>query len=765
MSLQATAIRVHIRGVVQGVGFRPYVFNLADRFGLTGWVRNTSGGVEIHLEGAQPALDAFLDSLQTQAPPLARIDHLEIDPADAESHTRFDILASQVAENEFIPVSPDMAICPDCQRELFDSADRRYRYPFINCTNCGPRFTIIQRLPYDRPNTTMAGFTMCASCAAEYRNPQNRRFHAQPIACPECGPRMWFEAHGHQLGEGDTAILIARSWLRQGKIIAVKGLGGFHLACDANNPKAVAALRQQKKRSDKPFALMAFDIQSVESFCHLSPSERNLLTSRQAPIVLLQRKDICVLPAEVAPQQNRLGFMLAYTPLHLLLLEPEEGFPKALVMTSGNISDEPIAYQDEEAAERLANIADGFLLHNRDIHMRVDDSVVQTVTERVYPLRRSRGFAPDGLLLSYELPSLVATGAELKNTFCLTRGRYAFLSHYIGDMENFETLRSFEQGISHFEEIFKISPQAVACDLHPNYLSTRYAQQRSRAENLPLIQVQHHHAHLAACLADNQWDSDEPVIGVCLDGTGYGSDNAIWGGEFLLGNMRGYQRLIHLKYAPLPGGDQSVRHVARMALAHLWANGIDWEADLPPVKAICADERTVLLTQLKRNLNSPPTSSMGRLFDAAAALIGIRASATYEAQAAIELENIADPLENGVYPFEIYAGEIVLSRFWQALITDWRSGTPLPRIAGRFHNTIGAMVLQGCESIQTISGVRVVALSGGVWQNTLLLKKTQALLEKAGLRVLIHERVPTNDGGIALGQAVIAARVLNHQTK
>ncbi len=760
MNLQATAIRISIGGVVQGVGFRPFVYNLASRCGVTGWVRNTSGGVEIHLEGAPHALDAFLESLRTQAPPLARIDSLDVVSATPEFHTQFDILASQIAENEFLPVSPDIAICPDCRRELFDPADRRYHYPFINCTNCGPRFTIIQRLPYDRPNTTMAGFPLCKACAAEYDDPHNRRFHAQPVACPDCGPRIWFEAHGHRLSEGKSAITIARTWLRQGKIIAIKGLGGFHLACDATNPSAVTTLRQRKKRSDKPFALMAFDLESIELYCHVSPSERAVLKSRQAPIVLLERKNSSAIAAQVAPQQNRLGFMLAYTPLHLLLLQPEADFPRALVMTSGNISDEPIAYQDSDAAERLANIADGYLLHNRDIFMRVDDSVAQVVDNHIYPLRRSRGYAPDGLLLAQEMPALLAAGAELKNTFCLTRGRYAFLSHYIGDMENFETLRSFEEGITHYEQLFKVAPQAVACDLHPNYLSTRYAQQRSRTDNLPLIQVQHHHAHLAACLADNQWDNDEPVIGVCLDGTGYGSDGAIWGGEFLLGDLRGYQRLIHLKYVPLPGGDQSVRHVARMALAHLWASGIEWEADLPPVQAICADERTVLQTQLNRKLNSPLTSSMGRLFDAASALIGVRASATYEGQAAIEMENIADPFESGTYPFELHAGEISTASMWQGLIADWRNGASLACLAGRFHNTISQMVLQGCKSIQQVSGINVVALSGGVWQNTLLLRKSRTLLEDTGFRVLIHERVPANDGGIALGQAVIAARVL-----
>ncbi|HQN45344.1 MAG TPA: carbamoyltransferase HypF, partial [Anaerolineaceae bacterium] len=454
-------------------------------------------------------------------------------------------------------------------------------------------------------------------------NPRDRRFHAQPVACPDCGPRVWIEINGQRAEEQEAAIQAARARLKAGGILAIKGLGGYHLACDATNQQAVAELRQRKKRSDKPFALMAFDLAAVERHCYVSAEERGLLTSRQRPIVLLERKVESPIAREAAPGQTTLGFMLAYTPLHLLLLEPAEGFPDALVMTSGNISEEPIAYQDGEARERLLPLADAYLMHNRDIHMRVDDSVTRIILKRPYLLRRARGYAPDPIPLPRELPKVLATGAELKNTFCLTRERYAFLSHHIGDLENYETLRSFEEGVEHYERLFRIKPDIIATDLHPDYLATRYGVQRSTAERLPLIQIQHHHAHLAACLADNGWTSTDPVIGLSMDGTGLGTDGAIWGGEVLVGGYRGYERRYHLKYAPLPGGDLSVRKPARMALAHLWAAGLEWAPELPPMQALCYEERTALRGQMERGLNSLPTSSMGRLFDAAAALMGV----------------------------------------------------------------------------------------------------------------------------------------------
>ncbi|HBA90845.1 MAG TPA: carbamoyltransferase HypF [Anaerolineaceae bacterium] len=749
-------LRVRVRGIVQGVGFRPFVYGLAIRNQLTGWVRNTSSGVEIEVNGRSDGLNAFLTELQQRPPLLARIDSLVSEAIQPDHYTQFDILESQPDPNEFIPVSPDTTICPDCQRELFDPANRRYRYPFINCTNCGPRFSIIRDIPYDRPFTTMADFQMCPVCQAEYHDPLDRRFHAQPIACPTCGPQLWFEVDSKHLAEREDALQRAREWLKNGKILAVKGLGGYHLACDATNADAVNELRRRKKRSDKPFALMAFSLEQIERHCQVTPAERGLLTSLQHPIVLLERKPESTIAPSAAPMQKMLGFMLPYTPQHLLLLEPEAGFPTALVMTSGNLSEEPIAYRDGEAHERLTGLADAFLQHDRGIHMRVDDSVVRTHRNKSYFIRRSRGYAPDPLILARENPPLLAAGAELKNTFCLTRQRYAFLSHYIGDMENYETLRSFEEGIQHYERLFRIQPQVLAADLHPDYLATRYAQTRASAENLPLFQVQHHHAHLAACLADNGWQGDEPVIGACFDGTGYGTDGGIWGSEFLVGGYKSYQRAAHLKVVPLPGGDQAVRKVARMALAHLWAAGIEWEPDIPAVDALCAEERTVLHAQLTRSLNAPPTSSMGRLFDAAAALIGVRQTATYEGQAAIELEQLADPSEIGAYPFSIQDGIIDPAPLWHMLLRDWRAGTAQSVLAARFHNSVARLTVEVCQQLSQTSGTKVVALSGGVWQNMLLLEKTHNLLEADGFTVLSHRRVPANDGCIALGQAVVA---------
>lgn len=761
MTANLSGLRVRVRGIVQGVGFRPFVYGLAMRESLTGWVRNTSSGVEIVVNGPDSQLQAFIDALKNQPPPLARIDALETEVIKPDQFENFQILDSQPNPDDFIPVSPDMTICPDCQRELFDPQDRRYRYPFINCTNCGPRFTIVRDIPYDRPLTTMADFPMCPACSAEYHNPLNRRFHAQPVACPECGPHVWFEVDGQQLAGHDTAIRQAREWLKDGKIVAVKGLGGFHLACDATNSAAVEELRRRKKRSDKPFALMTFDLDQIEQHCFVTDDERRLLASLQHPIVLLERKPDSTIARAAAPQQKTLGFMLPYTPLHLLILEPEPGFPNALVMTSGNLSEEPIAYRDSEAHARLDLLADAFLLHNRGIHMRVDDSVCRVHRKKPYLLRRARGYAPDPIQLPLENPPLLAAGAELKNSFCLTRQRYAFFSHFIGDMENYETLISFEEGIQHYERLFRIHPVAIAADLHPDYLATRFAVKRAQEESLPFIKIQHHHAHLAACLADNGWNRDEPVIGVSFDGTGYGSDKAIWGSEFLVGGYKSYQREAHLKYVPLPGGDAAVRKVARMALAHLWAAGMEWEPDLEPVMALCPEERTVLSGQLARGLNSPPTSSMGRLFDAAAAMLGVRQAATYEGQAAIELEMLADPAEDSAYSLPFEDGIIDPAPMWQELLRDWRSGTSIHQISARFHNGIARMTVEVCTALKQNCGSNVVALSGGVWQNMFLLEKSQVLLENAGFTVLIHRQVPANDGCIALGQAVVAGRQLD----
>lgn len=751
-------LKIRVHGIVQGVGFRPFVYTNAIQNNLTGWVRNTSNGVEIEVNGASSDVDTFVSAFHLSPPPLARIDTFKTEQCPPNGYETFEILESQLIPGEFLPISPDMAICKDCLREMFDPSDRRFRYPFINCTNCGPRFTIIQDIPYDRPKTTMAGFALCPDCLLEYQNPQDRRFHAQPVACPECGPQLFFQTTNQTLAHQENALQMARQWIKDGKIVAIKGLGGFHLACDASNQDAVKKLRERKRRSDKPFAVMTFDIEQIEQHCELNEQEKLLLTSNERPVVLLDRKPESTIAYEVAPRQNTLGFMLPYTPLHYLLLEPEDLVPDVWVMTSGNLSEEPIAFDDMEAKERLSHIADGFLMHDRPIYMRVDDSVSRVINSHASVIRRARGYAPNSTPLPIASPPIFAAGAELKNTFCLTRNQYAFISHHIGDLENYETLKSYEAAIVHYQNLFRIRPEYIAIDLHPDYLSSQYGLKRAQNENITLIKVQHHHAHLAACLAENQWTADEPVIGLCLDGTGLGTDGAIWGGEVLSGNYAGFQRAAHLSYTPLPGGDAAVRKPARMALAHLWKSGLEWASDLAPVKALSTEEKSVVHTQLEKRINSPETSSMGRLFDAVSAFLGLCEEINYEGQAAIELEIAADKNEDGIYPFPFVDGKIDLSPFWHSLSHDWRSGTPVSKLSARFHNSIAYLCFDMAKKLKQETGCRTVALSGGVWQNRFLFQRTVRLLEKAGFMVLFHQKIPTNDGGISLGQAMIAAK-------
>ena len=804
--------RIKITGTVQGVGFRPFVYGLATRLGLKGWVRNTSAGVDIQVDGIKEILDEFTHALKNDYPPLARIDSFQIAHSSPNGFTTFEILHSAPIPGAFIPISPDVSICTDCLRELFDPNDRRYLYPFINCTNCGPRFTIIQDIPYDRPKTTMAPFTMCQTCQAEYENPLDRRFHAQPVACPECGPHIWLEDPESESSDPNNKIypsinrsesiadfkfiLTTQHQLIAGKIIAIKGLGGFHLACDATNSGAVTELRHRKLRVDKPFALMMPDLQTIEQHCHLSDTERRLLLTRERPIVLLERKATSNISLAVAPNQNTLGVMLPYTPLHYLLFSVENSENNlglvgsqltALVMTSGNLSEEPIAYTNMEARTRLSPLADAFLMHNRDIQTRCDDSVlrqnilvslaldeVESSSSGANFLRRSRGYAPNPIRLPWEVPQILATGPELKNTFCLTKDRYAFVSHHIGDMENYETLLSFEEGICHYERLFRIEPEIIVCDLHPNYLATRYALNRSQSKNLPLYQVQHHHAHIAACMADNALEGDRPVIGVSLDGTGFGDDGNIWGGEFLIADYVGYRRFAHLVYAPLPGGDSATKKPYRIALAQLWQNGIDWEEDLPAVSAACGDDLSMLRSMLDHQINTPFTSSMGRLFDAVAALVGVRGEVNYEAQAAIEFEALADPTEVRSYPFEVVMPEVNIEAIdpgslelsprpmFIEMVHDLRAGTPLPTISAKFHNGLANLIVEICQMAQRVHGIQEVALSGGVWQNMTLLNKTIPLLKQVGFVIYVHRQVPPNDGGLALGQAAIAAHVYQH---
>lgn len=746
---------IHINGVVQGVGFRPFIYNLAQRHQLTGWVRNTSGGVDIHAEGLPNILNTFIEAIPREAPPLAHIDSLTTQDCPVEGFTQFEIRFSAPVAGQFQPISPDIATCDDCLHEMNAPTDHRYRYPFINCTNCGPRFTIIQDIPYDRPFTTMSDFPMCDVCKAEYHDPTNRRFHAQPVACPDCGPQVWLEIDGETVSHRDDAIVQTIEWLHNGKILAIKGLGGFHLACDATNAEAVRELRKRKHRIDKPFALMMRDLDSVRGHCTVNADEARILTSKERPVVLLNRRtDTHTIPHDVAPNQTLLGVMLPYTPLHHLLFADDA---RPLVMTSANFSDEPIVTDNDEARAKLSTLADAFLMHDRDIHIRTDDSVVRVVNHAELPIRRSRGYAPYPVHLPFEMPSVLAVGGEMKNTFCITRDGYAFMSHHIGNMENYETLQSFEQGITHFERLFRIKPAIIAYDMHPDYWATRYATQRAIDDNIPAVVVQHHHAHVASVMAEHNHTSEHPVIGVCFDGTGYGTDGTIWGGEFLISDYTDFDRAAHLKPIPLPGGDVATRKPARMAYAYLVHNNIPIPQNAPFLNVLDNTERRIIEQQVTSGLNTPMTSSMGRLFDVVSSLLGVCHVVTYEGQAAIELEVRADSQAPGHYPFT-NADTIDTAPIIRAILGDIERGETVGTIAGQFHNTIAQLIHDVSLRVATERQLNTVALSGGVFQNVTLLQKVTPLLEKAGLTVLTHRLVPPNDGGLALGQAVIAAK-------
>jgi hydrogenase maturation protein HypF len=759
---------ISVRGIVQGVGFRPFVYALARRHGLTGLVRNDAEGVHIEAEGDVHSLDLFMRKIEEDVPPLAVVEAVAWRPLETLGEQEFRIEESREGARRRALVSPDVATCEDCLAEIFDPADRRYRYPFTNCTNCGPRFTITREVPYDRATTTMSGFTMCPECQREYADPSDRRFHAQPNACPLCGPRVrLLDRFGHELyANPDDPLLRTARMLRGRAIVAVKGLGGYHLACDPFDERAVRTLRGRKARQDKPFALMARDLEQARELCHIRPQEEALLTSPARPIVLLKRSEDAGVADEVAPRQGTLGVMLAYTPLHHLLLH-DAGIP--LVMTSGNNSDEPITYRDEEAFEQIGDIADFFLVHDRPIHMRTDDSVARVARGEMYPIRRSRGYAPSPLRVAGDLKRhVLACGGELKNTFCVAKDSHVFTSHHIGDLENFETLTSFREGIDHFCGLFDVRPELVAYDLHPEYLSTKYARELEES-GLPAVGVQHHHAHVASCLADNERPSDERVIGVALDGTGYGTDGAVWGGEFFEGSLkRGFQRLGHLEYVPLPGGSAAIRQPWRMALAQLISLYGEEEAIRFPLALVRrAGERNVRLIHrlIEHELNTPPTSSAGRLFDAVAALVGVPGTerTTYEGQAAVELElAAAGPASRG-YHFRLRPenGRWVVRTqgIIAEVVEDLLSGLEADEISSRFHRTMADVVVAGCEEIRKAGGPTTVALSGGTFQNMLLLDQTIGILEEKEFVVYIHRRVPANDGGLALGQAILADTV------
>ena len=741
-----------VRGIVQGVGFRPFVYSSASRRALTGRVLNNAAGVLIDVEGSPADIDQFVDELESNPPLLSVIESIErfdhLVPADYQD---FQILESDSKGAVRVPVSTDVATCVDCVNELFDAHNRRYRYPFINCTNCGPRFTITERVPYDRGNTTMRQFEMCVACRAEYEDPGDRRFHAEPIACAECGPGLRLLDAGGSEVSGDP-ISLARELLQLKNIVAIKGIGGFHLACDGLSCKAVAALRSRKFREDKPFALMANSVAVIRQYCDVSEQEALLLESPAHPIVLLRQRNRNVVPDDVAPGVNTLGFMLPYSPLHYLILENSDG---PLVMTSGNVCDEPICYHDEEAGRRLSSIADYFLLHDRRIQVRTDDSVVRVHKGREMILRRSRGYAPAPIRTPFAFArTILACGAELKNTFCLAREQSAYVSHHIGDLENLETLRSFTEGIQHYRRLFAINPEVVAYDQHPEYLSTKYA--LALSDVAEKIGVQHHHAHVASCMADNQIDGE--VIGVAFDGLGFGLDGKLWGGEFFVADYCQAERFAHLAYVPLPGGGRAIREPWRMAAVYLERTfgSAFLDLELEYVRKLNVPKWSALRGMMNAGLNCPETSSMGRLFDAMAGLLCLRETVNYEGQAAIELEGIADQLSNRAYRFEIEGSEISVAGVVRKAVEDLLAGVPAPEISSRFHAGVAELITKVAIQIREERHLNRVLLSGGVFQNMLVLSRVCQLLRESEFEVFTHSRVPTNDGGISLGQAAVA---------
>ncbi|MGB7730218.1 MAG: carbamoyltransferase HypF [Candidatus Acidiferrum sp.] len=751
---------IDITGIVQGVGFRPFVYRLAQECNLTGFIANTSSGVTIEVQGDATVLDRFLERLPSELPPLAKVTSLLPRDAEPQSETAFRILSSRLDTPSKALISPDVAVCADCLREMMNPRDRRFRYAFINCTNCGPRFTIVRNIPYDRARTSMYAFQMCAACQAEYDDPANRRFHAQPNACWDCGPQLLFcSFDGVPLDVAEPLRETIRL-LEQDRIVAIKGLGGFHLACNARSESAVELLRARKRRVEKPFAVMLRRIEDADRFCILDDAARKLLLSIERPIVLLPRKLNCGLAERIAPRNHFLGIFLPYTPLHHLLFAGAKF--DALVMTSGNLSEEPIAIDNAEAFRRLHGIADAYLVHNRDILRRCDDSVVRIAAGRSQMLRRSRGFVPVPVPLEHESQPVLAVGGELKNTICILRGSEAFLSQHIGDLENLESYAFFGEAVQHFQRILEVHPGVIAYDLHPDYFSTKWA---VALEGMQLIGVQHHHAHIASCMAENHLDGK--VIGIALDGTGYGTDGAVWGGEVLLADYKEFERVAHFEYVPLPGGAAAIHEPWRVALSYLVKHYVkDLNSlDLPFLRGIDERRRNVIQQMIDRQIHSPRTSSCGRLFDAVAALTGIRSTVNYEAQAAIELEMAAhDSTDDGAYPFDLIPDgthwQIGTFSLFQALLNDLRSQQPVADISRRFHAGLAALFVELAEKIREQSKLNRVCLSGGCFHNVLLFRLLLDGLRAKSFEVYFHSEVPAGDGGISLGQALIAAHRL-----
>ncbi|HEY1803442.1 MAG TPA: carbamoyltransferase HypF [Terracidiphilus sp.] len=767
-----------VRGVVQGVGFRPFVYRLAAEEGLAGFIGNDTGGVNVEIEGPPERIESFLRRLQAEAPPLSRIDSVTSRSIPPTQEKNFCIVMSDAGGQVSTGIPPDAATCSDCLRELLDPRDRRYRYPFLNCTNCGPRFTITRRIPYDRPQTSMAGFTMCAECQAEYDDPANRRFHAQPNACPVCGPRVWLVAPDGAEIPSDDPVTATIDRLMAGEIVAIKGIGGFHLAVDATNEFAVMRLRDRKHRYGKPFAVMARDLEAVRELCALTLEEENLLLTVARPIVVCPRKAGGGIAPSVAPGIPWLGVFLPYAPLQHLLFADKR--VRALVMTSANLSEEPIAIDNDEALARLGDIADAFLMHDREILQRCDDSVMALVDAAPQLIRRARGFVPLAVPLPGNAgqngsPPLLAVGGHLKSVFTLARGRFAYQSQHFGDLENPSGLEFFRESLAHLMQTFEIEPEVVVHDLHPGYLSTTWAKEWAAERKLPLIAVQHHHAHIAACMAEHSIVG--PAIGLSLDGTGYGTDGRIWGGEVLIVQLDGpdpenFERFAHLDYVPMPGGEAAIREPWRMALGHLHAAGFDIESSevLSAVGAKPQDAR-VIRRMIDRELNTPLTSSLGRLFDAVAAVVLGRGIVDYEAQAAIELEGIATDEPDAIadaYSFETVAGNPMQGdpwRFsavpmWRALWRDLRAGVSKAQISARFHAGLAVWFRREVVLVSALKGIQQVVLSGGCMHNRRLARLLREGLEDVGFTVFQHAQVSPGDGGLSYGQAVVAAAIL-----
>jgi len=765
--------RIEISGIVQGVGFRPFIYRNAIARDLKGFVKNTSKGVEIEIEGDTNEIENFIESIIRDSPPQSEITDLRTNKIEPKDEPEFKIVPSKDQKERSVLITPDIGTCAECRQELFDPEDRRYHYPFINCTNCGPRYTIIKDIPYDRPKTTMAEFTMCEQCQSEYNDPLDRRFHAQPNACPVCGPHIWLsDRSGNKITEADT-IEKAVQLLEKGKILAVKGLGGFHLACDAKNNAAVSRLRERKRREEKPLAVMAGSTETVKKIAAVNKKELEILKSPERPIVLLKKSTDYTLSDQVSPRNKYIGVMLPYTPLHYLLL----GFNiDILVMTSGNVSDEPIAKTNEEALNKLNTIADFFLLHNRGIQIRADDSVTRVIDDIPRPIRRSRGYVPFPIFLRNPAPSVLAVGGELKSCFCLTRDDQAFLSQHIGDLENAETLSFFTETIDHLENILQIEPELIVHDLHPDYLSTKWSQ---TVKDVPKIAIQHHHAHVAACLADN--GREETVIGLIMDGAGYGSDGNIWGGEVLIADAADYQRAGHFEYRPMPGGTAAIKEPWRMAVSYLYhllngdinecrknLKGTGLETEIEKEKIV------TVMNMIEHSLNTPQTSSLGRFFDGVAALAGVRSFVKYEGQAAVELEMQMDEEsmsgeESTMYSFDIIdsGSTFVISpdnAIYQVL-EDVKSKVPVSIISWRFHAGLVRLFVEISKKVRKKTDLNCVVLSGGCFLNRFLLEHAIQKLEKEKFEVLTHTQVPTNDGCIALGQAAAGIAHLKNRDK